>query len=62
MSRFKAECPIERCDFETRSFWMNVAKGGIITHIYRTNGNGHGPKGSTPERDLKIEVRRIDGK
>ncbi|KXB05321.1 hypothetical protein AKJ51_05160 [candidate division MSBL1 archaeon SCGC-AAA382A20] len=62
MSRFKAECPIEGCDFREESHWRNTARGGIIAHIYRTGGGGHGPKGSTPERDLEIEVRRIDGK
>lgn len=61
MTEFKAECSVEDCDFETRSSWRNVAKGGVIAHIYRTDGNGHGPKGSPPERDLEIEVRKIGG-
>ncbi len=62
MTEFKAKCPVEGCDFETKSFWRNVAKGGMIVHIYGTDGNGHGPKGSIPERDPEIEVGEIGGK
>lgn len=62
MIEFKAECPVENCDFEKRSSWRNVAKGGIIVHIYGTDGNCHGPKGSHPDRDLKIKVGKIKEK
>lgn len=57
MPMFAAECPIEGCKFRKESHWRNAAKGGVILHIYRSEGKGHGPRGSRPEMNLEIKVR-----
>jgi len=60
MSKFVAECPVEGCSFRKKSFWRNVAKREVVRHIYRTDGEGHGPRGSHPGRNFKIEVEEVE--
>lgn len=60
MSRFVAKCPVEGCDFKHESYWKNATRGGVILHIYQTDGKGHGPKGSHPEKNFEIEVREVN--
>lgn len=59
MSRFAAECPVNGCDFKKESHWKNTAVGGVFLHLYRTEGKGHGPKGSRPEGNFDIQVERM---
>ncbi|MFP4005607.1 MAG: hypothetical protein ACLFUR_02690 [Candidatus Hadarchaeia archaeon] len=60
MTKFRAECPIEGCSFVKESYWRNTARGGVIAHIYRTKGEGHGEKGSRPSEKYEVLVKRID--
>ncbi|KXA95593.1 hypothetical protein AKJ36_00175 [candidate division MSBL1 archaeon SCGC-AAA259I07] len=62
MSQFLAECPVERCDFKKESHWKNTVRGGVILHIYITDGKGHGPKGSRPQKNFEIEIREVEKK
>lgn len=62
MSKFVVECPVEGCDFKEESHWKNAARGGVILHIYQTDGEGHGPQGSRPEEDFEIQVREVEEK
>ncbi|KXA97257.1 hypothetical protein AKJ37_03325 [candidate division MSBL1 archaeon SCGC-AAA259I09] len=59
MSKFVGECPVDGCDFRKESYWKNVAKGGVILHIYQTEGEGHGSRDSHPEKDFEIVVRDV---
>ncbi|KXB01159.1 hypothetical protein AKJ41_02465 [candidate division MSBL1 archaeon SCGC-AAA259O05] len=60
MSKLTAECPVDGRDFQAKSHWKNTARGGVISHIYRTGGGGHGAGGSRPVTDFEIRVERVD--
>lgn len=60
MSRFVAECPVDGCDFKKESHWKNAARGGVVLHLYQTDGKGHGSRGSPPEENFEIQVERIE--
>ncbi|KXA95110.1 hypothetical protein AKJ65_02560 [candidate division MSBL1 archaeon SCGC-AAA259E19] len=61
MSKFEAECPVEKCNFRKESHWKDVAKEGVILHMYGTDGKGHGSRGSRPEGSFEIEVEEVEG-
>ncbi|KXA94622.1 hypothetical protein AKJ36_02560 [candidate division MSBL1 archaeon SCGC-AAA259I07] len=60
MSKFTAECPVDGCDFQAKSHWKKTTRGGVISHIYRTEGGGHGAGGSRLETDFEIRIKRVD--
>lgn len=60
MVKFRAKCPIKGCDFVKESNWKNTARGGIVAHIYREDGDGHGLQGSRPDSEYDILVERIE--